>query len=209
MRWSDLGSWETLWQLSERDAAGNALAGDVIACKTTNSFLRSDGPLLAAVGVSDLIVVALRDAVLICPRDRAQDVGQVVEALEAAGRQEHRLHRQVARPWGSYEPIDAAPGFQAKRLIIKPGASISLQRHQHRAEHWVVVRGRALVTRGEEEITLDVNQSTYIPRGSLHRLKNPGPEELHIIEVQTGDYLGEDDIERFEDLYGRGCTKGH
>ncbi|MDH3472511.1 MAG: mannose-1-phosphate guanylyltransferase/mannose-6-phosphate isomerase [Rhodospirillales bacterium] len=203
MGWTDLGSWETLWQISDTDTAGNALIGDVVARDARDNYLRSDGRLLAVVGVSGLVVVALRDAVLVCAREQAQDIRQVVDALEAAGRQEHRLHPRVARPWGSYESIDADDGFQAKRLIIKPGASISLQRHRHRAEHWVVVRGQAEVTRDNEVFTLEVNQSTYIPCGAVHRLRNPGTEELHIVEVQSGDYLGEDDIERFEDIYGR------
>jgi mannose-1-phosphate guanylyltransferase/mannose-6-phosphate isomerase len=203
MGWTDLGSWETLWQISDTDTAGNALIGDVIARDARDNYLRSDGRLLAVLGVSGLVVVALRDAVLVCARERAQDIRQVVDALEAAGREEHRLHPRVARPWGSYESIDADDGFQAKRLIIKPGASISLQRHRHRAEHWVVVRGQAEVTRDDEVFTLEVDQSAYIPCGAVHRLRNPGTEELHIVEVQSGDYLGEDDIERFEDIYGR------
>jgi mannose-1-phosphate guanylyltransferase/mannose-6-phosphate isomerase len=203
MGWTDLGSWETLWQISDTDTAGNALIGDVIARDARDNYLRSDGRLLAVLGVSGLVVVALRDAVLVCARERAQDIRQVVDALEAAGREEHRLHPRVARPWGSYESIDADDGFQAKRLIIKPGASISLQRHRHRAEHWVVVRGQAEVTRDDEVFTLEVDQSAYIPCGAVHRLRNPGTEELHIVEIQSGDYLGEDDIERFEDIYGR------
>ena len=201
--WTDLGSWETFWQISETDAAGNVLIGDVIAVDNRNSLLRSDDRLLASVGVQDLIVVATTDSVLVCRRDHAQDIGKVVERLKAAGRDEHRIPSRVHRPWGSYETIEAGQGFQAKHLIVLPGASISLQRHEHRAEHWVVVCGRAEVTRGEDVFALQANQSAYIPQGVVHRLSNPGIEALHIVEVQTGDYLGEDDIERFDDQYGR------
>lgn len=201
--WTDVGSWETLWQVNDTDGQGNALTGDVVAIDTQNSYLRSDTHLLAAIGLRDLVVVATRDAVLVCPRDRAQDIRQVVDRLESAGREEHRDHARVHRPWGSYERTDAGRGFQVKRLIINPGASISLQRHQQRSEHWVVVSGRAKVTRGDKVFMLDVNESTYIPLGMVHRLENPGSDALHIIEVQSGDYLGEDDIERFDDVYRR------
>jgi mannose-1-phosphate guanylyltransferase/mannose-6-phosphate isomerase len=201
--WTDVGSWDSLWQVTKAGADHNALSGDVIAVDCSESYLHSEARLLAVVGAENLVVVVTKDAVLVCPRDRAQDVREVVERLKAAGRGEHELHTKVYRPWGSYEGIDAADGFQAKRLIIEPGAGISLQRHKHRAEHWVVVRGSAEVTRGEEVFRLETNQSTYIPKGTLHRLKNPGEAPLHIIEVQSGDYLGEDDIERFEDSYGR------
>ena len=201
--WSDLGSWQALWQADAKNDFGNVLSGDVIALESKDCYLRSDGRLLAVLGVEDLAVVVTRDAVLVCPRNRDQLICQIVEQLEAAGREEATRHARVARPWGSYERIDAGEGFQAKHLIIKPGASISLQRHRHRAEHWVVVRGRAEVTRGDDVFTLEVNQSTYIPQGAMHRLKNPDREPLHVVEVQSGDYLGEDDIERFGDLYGR------
>jgi mannose-1-phosphate guanylyltransferase/mannose-6-phosphate isomerase len=201
--WTDVGSWDALWQVGETDGDGNALDGDVVALDSRGSCLRSEGPLLAALGVEDLIVVVTADAVLVCPRTRAQDVGELVARLKADGRSEPQVHARVYRPWGSYQGIDAGPGFQAKRLIVNPGASISLQRHQRRAEHWVVVQGTAEVTRDEEVFTLEANQSTYIPLGAKHRLRNPGAEPLHIVEVQSGDYLGEDDIERFEDLYGR------
>ena len=201
--WTDVGSWDALWQVAETDSRGNATSGDVIALDSDNSYLRSDGRLLATLGVKDLVVVVTGDAVMVCPRGRAQDIRQLVDQLEKDKRSEHQVHARVYRPWGSYQAIDADAGFQAKRLIINPGASISLQRHRHRAEHWVVVRGTAEVTRDDEIFTLEVNQSTYIPLGAIHRLKNPGSEPLHIVEVQSGDYLGEDDIERFEDVYGR------
>ena len=201
--WSDVGSWKSLWDIAERDGDGNALRGDVIAVDSRNNYLRSEDRLIAAVGVEDLVVIATTDAVLVCPRDKAEDIKAVVEQLKAGERSEHVHHPRVYRPWGSYESIDADDGFQAKRLIINPGASISLQRHRHRAEHWVVVRGTAEVTRDEDVFTLEVDQSTYIPVQAIHRLRNPGSEPLHIVEVQCGGYLGEDDIERFEDIYGR------
>ena len=203
MGWTDVGSWNSLWQVTKAGEGDNALSGDVIAVDCAGSYLHSEARLLAVVGVEDLVVVVTKDAVLVCPRGRAQEVREVVERLKAAGRSEHELHTKVYRPWGSYEAIDADAGFQAKRLIIEPGAAISLQRHKQRAEHWVVVRGTAEVTKGDQVFTLETNQSTYIPKGTLHRLRNPGREPLHIVEVQSGDYLGEDDIERFEDNYGR------
>ncbi len=201
--WSDVGSWNSLWEISERDERGNSLRGDVIAVDCSDNYLRSESGLLAAIGVENMIVVATADSLLVCPRDRAQDIRKLVDELAAAGRREHIEHQQVYRPWGSFQSVDAGEGFQVKRLIINPGASISLQRHRKRAEHWVVVRGTAEVTRDEDVFTLTQNQSTYIPLGATHRLRNPGDEPLHIIEVQSGAYLGEDDIERFEDLYGR------
>jgi mannose-1-phosphate guanylyltransferase/mannose-6-phosphate isomerase len=205
--WTDVGSWDALWQVGQTDGGtdgdGNAREGDVVAVDSRRNVLRSDGRLLAALGIEDLVVVVTADAVLVCPRERAQEVGGLVERLKAEGRSEAQAHTRVHRPWGSYQGIDAGPGFQAKRLIVNPGAGISLQRHRRRAEHWVVVRGTAEVTRDDEVFTLEANQSAYIPLGARHRLKNPGTEPLHIVEVQCGDYLGEDDIERFEDLYGR------
>jgi mannose-1-phosphate guanylyltransferase/mannose-6-phosphate isomerase len=205
--WTDVGSWDALWQVAENDDGtdedGNALDGDVVAVDSRRNYLHSDGRLLAVLGMEDLVVAVTADAVLVCPRARAQDLGGLVERLKAEGRSEPLAHARVHRPWGSYQGIDAGPRFQAKRLIVKPGASISLQRHKRRAEHWVVVQGTAEVTRDSEVFTLEANQSTYIPLGAKHRLKNPGSEPLHLVEVQSGDYLGEDDIERFEDLYGR------
>jgi mannose-1-phosphate guanylyltransferase/mannose-6-phosphate isomerase len=201
--WSDVGSWDALWRISQSDDDGNTLVGDVVTLDSRGSYLHSESRLLAALGVEDLTVVATTDAVLVCPRGRAQDVRDLVARLDRDERPETTHHRRVHRPWGSYESIDTDDGFQVKRLILLPGASISLQRHRHRAEHWVVVRGTAEVTRDEEVFELEPNQSTHIPVGAVHRLRNPGGEELHIIEVQCGDYLGEDDIERFEDIYGR------
>lgn len=201
--WTDVGSWDTLWQVSARDAAGNVSVGDVIAEDTSNSYLRSDSRLLATLGMNDVVVIAQRDAVLVCPRDRAQDVRAIVSRLAEAQRSEHVHHTQVLRPWGSFEALDLGPNFQVKRLILKPGASISLQRHRHRSEHWVVVAGTAEVTRDSEVFPLETGASTFIPVGTIHRLRNPGSEALHIVEVQCGGYLGEDDIERFEDNYGR------
>lgn len=201
--WSDVGSWATLWRIAEKDAAGNALLGEAVAVDAGGCYLRGDGRLVAALGVRDLAVVAGDDSVLVCPRERANEVARLVEHLEALGRDEVRSHRQVHRPWGSYTDVDGGPGFRVKRLTLKPGAAVSLQRHHRRAEHWVVVDGVAEVTRDGASLRLQANQSTYIPPGMLHRLRNPGTAPLHIVEVQTGDYLGEDDIERFEDLYGR------
>ena len=201
--WSDVGSWGSLWDVADRDEAGNCRRGDVLALDCRDSYLHSEDRLIAALGLSDMVVVTTRDAVLVAPRERAQDIRDLVDQLKNGARSEHLHHTRVYRPWGSYEGVDAGRGFQVKRLILKPGASISLQRHKHRAEHWVVVRGEAEVTRDDEVYRLRENQSTDIPLGAIHRLHNPGEAPLHIIEVQSGDYLGEDDIERFEDIYGR------
>lgn len=204
--WTDVGSWTALWEISEQDESLNGLMGDVVAVDTRGSYLRSEGPLIATVGVEDLVVVATTDAVLVCPKDRAQDTKKIVARLDSKARNEHLHHKKVFRPWGSYEALDEGERFQVKRLIINPGASLSLQRHQHRAEHWVVVQGTAEVTRDSEIFTLTENQSTFIPLGAVHRLRNPGRVPLHIVEVQSGGYLGEDDIERFDDNYGRTGT---
>lgn len=201
--WTDVGSWDALWQISEKDPAGNVSVGDVISEDAKGSYLRSDKGLLAALGVQDLAVVVQDDAVLVCPRSRAQEVRAIVDRLADAGRSEHLQHKRVSRPWGSYESLDSEENFQVKRLILKPGASISLQRHLHRSEHWVVVKGKAEVTRDSDVFSLEVGESTFIPARAVHRLRNPGSGPLHIIEVQSGSYLGEDDIERFEDEYGR------
>ena len=168
-----------------------------------SSYLRSEGQLLAVIGVRDMVVVATGDAILVAPRDHAQDVKRIVERLEREGSDRHVSHAKVFRPWGSYQSIDAGRGFQVKQLTVKPGARLSLQRHRQRAEHWVVVEGLARVTRDEEVFDLEPNQSTYIPIGTRHRLENPGRDTLRVIEIQCGDYLGEDDIERFDDIYGR------
>lgn len=204
MGWSDVGSWNALWEISSKDVHGNALAGDVLPIDTHDSLIRSDGSLtVATVGVKNLIVVATRDAVLILPRDRAQDTRLVVDALKEQGRDSVMQHTQVHRPWGTYETMDSGHRFQTKRIVVKPGAKLSLQRHHHRSEHWVVVSGTAEVTVGENTFLLQENQSTYIPAGEVHRLANPGRVPLHLIEVQCGPYLGEDDIVRIEDNYGR------
>jgi mannose-1-phosphate guanylyltransferase/mannose-6-phosphate isomerase len=201
--WSDVGAWSSLWENGARDAAGNVVSGDVYAHDTRDALLISQHRLLAVVGLDDIIVVETPDAVLVSKKERAQDVKEIVARLKTEGRSEHQVHRRVYRPWGSYEGVDAGGRFQVKRLSVKPGAALSLQLHHHRAEHWVVVQGTARVTRGEEVFTLTENQSTYIPVGTKHRLENPGNIQLEIIEVQSGGYLGEDDIVRFEDVYNR------
>ncbi len=201
--WSDVGSWSALWEVGEGCAAGNVCHGDVINIGAQNSYLYAGSRLLAAIGISDLVVVETADAVLVASKDRVQEVKQVVERLKAMGRNEHLLHRRVNRPWGAYEGLDAGDGFLVKRITVNPGASLSLQRHRQRAEHWVVVRGTARIVCGDDILTRTANQSVYIPIGAVHRLENPGEAPLEIIEVQTGDYLGEDDIERLEDRYGR------
>jgi mannose-1-phosphate guanylyltransferase/mannose-6-phosphate isomerase len=201
--WSDVGAWSALWALGDKDKDANVIIGDVVAEGAKRSYLRSDGRLLAALAVEDIVVVATDDAVLVAPRDRVQDVRAVTERLAAAGRAEQESHAIVRRPWGSYQTVDAGAGFQVKRIIVKPGARLSLQKHAQRAEHWVVVRGRARVTRDKEVFDLDVGQSTYIPLGAVHRLENIGETPLQLIEVQSGDYLGEDDIVRLDDEYGR------
>ena len=204
--WSDVGSWLSLWEIGEKDTDGNVLRGDVIAYSTTNSYLRSEGPLIAAVGVEDVAVIATVDALLVTRRSAAQNVKHIVEELGRRGREQHLNHRRVFRPWGSYDSIDSGEGFQVKRIIVNPGAKLSLQKHAKRAEHWVVVSGVARVTCDENVFVLNANESTYIPLGSKHRLENPGTEPLQVIEVQSGSYLGEDDIVRFEDTYGRSGT---
>lgn len=201
--WSDVGAWSSLWEVSPQDTDGNILRGDVLAEDTHDSLLYSEHRLLAGVGLKDIIAIETADAVLVVHRDRAQDVKEIVGRLKKQGRSEHQIHRRVHRPWGSYEGIDKGERFQVKRISVKPGASLSLQMHHHRAEHWIVVRGTARVVRGDEEFLLSENQSTYIPIGVTHRLENPGTLPLELIEVQSGSYLGEDDIVRFEDHYGR------
>lgn len=204
MGWSDVGSWEALWEIAAKDADQNSIQGDVVAIDTRGSLLRSDGDvMIATVAVENLVVVATRDAVLVVPRDRAQEAKSVVDALKQDDRERHRLHPRVHRPWGSYETTDRGDRFQTKRIIVKPGAKLSLQMHHHRSEHWIIVSGTARVTVDDKEFVLQENQSTYIPAGSVHRLENPGKNPLHLIEVQCGPYLGEDDIVRLEDKYGR------
>lgn len=201
--WSDVGAWSALWNICERDAEGNVKQGDVIAEDTHNAFLLAEHRCLATVGMKDVIVIETADAVLVADRNKAQDVKAIVNRLKESGREEYKTHRQVFRPWGSYESIDNGSRFQVKRLSVKPGAQLSLQMHHRRAEHWVVVKGVARVTCGDNVFELHENESTYIPLGEKHRLENPGDEPLEVIEVQSGDYLGEDDIVRFEDVYDR------
>jgi len=201
--WSDVGSWSALWALGAKDALGNVSHGDVLARESQGSYLRSEGRLIAAVGVENLVVIETSDAILVSTKEHADDVKGAVEQLKKVKRTEHAIHRRVYRPWGYYESIDSGERFQVKRLMVKPGARLSLQRHARRAEHWVVVSGEATVTCGDNELRLGPNQSTYIPTGAKHRLENAGTEPLFVIEVQSGDYFGEDDIERFADDYRR------
>ncbi len=203
MGWTDVGSWGALWDAACRDGAGNALHGDVVALDCRNSYVRADGRLVAVLGMDDVVVVDTADALLVAPRARAQEVKQVADRLKASGRAEAAEHVRVHRPWGCYEGVDAGAGFQVKRLTVNPGGRLSLQKHGQRAEHWVVVSGIATVTRGDEEFELTANQSTYIPRGCVHRLENRTAEPVRVIEVQSGEYLGEDDILRLDDQYGR------
>jgi mannose-1-phosphate guanylyltransferase/mannose-6-phosphate isomerase len=201
--WSDVGAWPALWDVCPRDADGNVTRGDVITEDTRNSLLVAQHRCLATVGIDDVIVVETADAVLVASKDKAQQVKEIVKRLKADQRDEYKVHRQVYRPWGSYEGIDAGGRFQVKRLSVKPGAQLSLQMHHHRAEHWVVVKGTARVTCGDQVFSLHENESTYIPMGEKHRLENPGNIPLEVIEIQSGSYLGEDDIVRFEDVYDR------
>lgn len=201
--WSDVGSWSSLWEESEHDAQGNVCRGDVFVHDASNNLLFSDNKMIAALGVEDLVVVDTPDAVMVSRKDKVQEVKQIVKQLEKQDRSEAHFHREVARPWGCYDSIDMGERFQVKRITVKPGAKLSLQMHHHRAEHWIVVSGTALVTIGDEERMLSENESTYIPIGMTHRLENPGVLPLEMIEVQSGSYLGEDDIVRFDDTYGR------
>ncbi|MCA3641727.1 MAG: mannose-1-phosphate guanylyltransferase/mannose-6-phosphate isomerase [Burkholderia sp.] len=201
--WNDIGTWGALADLADKNDDDNTLIGDVFSDATKNSYIRAEHRMVAAIGLENIVVVETADAVLVAHRDRVQDVKKVVEQLNASGRQESVTHRRVVRPWGSYEGIDQGDRFQVKRIVVNPGAQLSLQMHHHRAEHWIVVKGTALVTNADREIMLTENQSTYIPLGATHRLQNPGKIPLELIEVQSGPYLGEDDIVRFEDTYGR------
>ncbi|MGD9952523.1 MAG: mannose-1-phosphate guanylyltransferase/mannose-6-phosphate isomerase [Burkholderiales bacterium] len=206
MRWSDVGSWSALWEVGEKDGAENVARGDVELRDAAGCYVHAERRHVQVLGARDLVVVETDDAILVAARDRAQDVKEVVEGLDRAKRSEHISHSRVHRPWGYYESVDEGPGFQVKRLMVKPGHKLSLQLHHKRAEHWVVVSGTARVTRGEDVFDLARNQSTYIPLGTKHRLENPGAEPLLIVEVQSGDYLGEDDIVRLEDSYNRDST---
>ncbi|HZF79780.1 MAG TPA: mannose-1-phosphate guanylyltransferase/mannose-6-phosphate isomerase, partial [Rubrivivax sp.] len=201
--WNDLGAWEAVWQVAEKDGQGNASTGDAIVSDSRNTLVHATSRLVSVVGLEDVVVVETPDAVLVASREKSQDVKNIVNQLGREQRGEQMLHRKVHRPWGWYDSIDNGPRHQVKRILVKPGASLSLQMHHHRAEHWIVVSGTAEVTNGDKVIMLTENQSTYIPLGQTHRLANPGKVPLEIIEVQSGSYLGEDDIVRFEDTYGR------
>ena len=202
--WSDIGSWSSLWAAATRDADGNRHDGDVLSVDTRNTLVRaSERRMIATIGVEDLVIIDTPDATLVARKDRVQDVKKVVDLIKAAGRQEHLFHRKVYRPWGNYDSIDVGERFQVKRIVVKPGAALSLQKHHKRAEHWIVVSGVAEVTCDDKVFDLHENESTYIPLGSVHRLRNRGEEPVELIEVQSGHYLGEDDIVRFEDVYGR------
>lgn len=201
--WSDVGAWEALWNVLPKDAEGNVAQGDVLMQDSRNTLALSEGRLIACVGVDDLIVVETADAILVAHKNKTQDVKKIVDRLKQAGRSEGQTHRKVFRPWGWYDSVDSGERFQVKRIVVKPGAALSLQMHHHRAEHWIVVSGTAKVTVGDKTLLLSENESTYIPLGTTHRLENPGKLALEMIEVQSGSYLGEDDIVRFEDVYGR------
>jgi mannose-1-phosphate guanylyltransferase/mannose-1-phosphate guanylyltransferase/mannose-6-phosphate isomerase len=201
--WSDVGSWSSLWEESDKDSDGNVSKGDVVTHDSSNNLFFSDYKLIAAVGVENLVVVDTSDAVMVSPKDRVQEVKSIVAKLNKVQRTEGTVHKMVNRPWGTYDSIDYGDRFQVKRITVKPGAKLSLQMHHHRAEHWIIVTGSALVTIDEKKTLLSENQSTYIPIGSKHRLENPGVLPLEMIEVQSGSYLGEDDIVRFDENYGR------
>ena len=201
--WNDLGAWDAVWQVGKQDSDGNVTNGDTLLANTKNSLVHASSRLVSAVGVENLIIIETADAVLVADRNNSQDVKNIVMQLEIQKRDEKNLHRKVSRPWGWYDSVDEGERFKVKRIQVKPGASLSLQMHHHRAEHWIVVKGTAEITNGDQVITLTENQSTYIPQGQTHRLANPGKTPLEIIEVQSGSYLGEDDIVRFEDTYGR------
>jgi len=201
--WSDIGSWSSLWDISEKDKNGNVSYGDVLMHQTNNSFIRTDGKLIASIGVDDLVIVSTKDAVMVAHKESVQDTKVIAQKLKELGRTEWNLNREVYRPWGKYDSIDYGERYQVKRITVNPGQKLSVQMHHHRAEHWIVVSGSAKVTNGNETFILSENQSTYIPVGVVHSLENPGKIELEIIEVQSGSYLGEDDIVRFEDNYGR------
>jgi mannose-1-phosphate guanylyltransferase / mannose-6-phosphate isomerase len=201
--WNDLGAWDAVWQVGNKDSQGNVVNGDTLISDSSNNLVHASSRLVSAIGVDNLVIVETADAVLVTTKSKSQTVKNLVEKLEERQREEKHLHRKVARPWGWYDSVDEGERFKVKRIQVKPGASLSLQKHHHRAEHWIVVKGTAEITNGDQVLTLTENQSTYIPQGQIHRLANPGFEPLEIIEVQSGAYLGEDDIVRFEDAYGR------
>lgn len=201
--WNDIGAWSSLWDVAEKDDDGNAVSGDAILLETTNSFVRTDEKLVAVVGLDDVIVVSTKDATLVAHKDKVQDAKVIASKLKEEGRSEWELHREVYRPWGKYDSVDRGERYQVKRITVKPGAKLSVQMHHHRAEHWIVVSGTARITNADKTYLLSENESTFIPIGAVHALENPGKVTLELIEVQSGSYLGEDDIVRFEDRYGR------
>ena len=201
--WNDVGSWSSLWNIGDKDEYGNVLRGDVLTEDTRNTYVHAEHRLVSTLGVDDLVIVDTPDALLVSAREKVEQVKQVVARLKESDRPQYAMHRKVFRPWGSYDSLETGPGYQVKHLTVLPGARLSLQKHQHRAEHWVVVSGRAQVTCGDQEFTLEPRGSVFIPVGTVHRVKNSGSEMLEVIEVQTGSYLGEDDIERFEDDFNR------
>jgi len=201
--WNDVGSWTSLWDLGDKDSMNNVVVGDVMLHDTSNSYVRATDQLIAAVGVEDLVIVSTKDALMVAHKDRVQDAKLIAQRLKSESRSEWELHREVYRPWGKYDSIDNGERYQVKRITVNPGAKLSVQKHHHRAEHWVVVSGTAKVTNGEKTFLLKENESTYIPIGTVHALENPGKTPLEVIEIQTGSYLGEDDIVRLEDIYGR------
>ena len=201
--WSDIGSWSALWDASEKNSDGNCEIGDVLSLNGTGNYINAGSRMVAAVGLENMVVVETKDTVFVAPKDRVGEIKGLIAQMKEQERPELDHHREVVRPWGKYDSIDMGERYQVKRITVNPGAKLSVQKHHHRAEHWTVVRGSALVTRGEETILLSENQSTYIPLGTIHALENPGKIPLELIEVQSGSYLGEDDIVRFEDKYGR------
>ncbi|BBF77220.1 mannose-1-phosphate guanylyltransferase/mannose-6-phosphate isomerase [Acinetobacter ursingii] len=201
--WNDVGSWSALWDIQDKDAQGNVIQGDVITVKSQNNYVFSESRLVSLLGVDNLVVIETKDAILVADKSKVQDIKKIVESIKEQGRTEHFCHREVYRPWGKYDSIDHAERYQVKRITVKPGQKLSIQMHHHRSEHWIVVSGTAKIHKGKESFLLTENQSTYIPLGEIHALENPGKVQLELIEVQSGSYLGEDDIVRFEDLYGR------
>ena len=201
--WSDVGSWSSLWDITKKDKNGNVIHGDVIIHNSNNSFIRSDDKMVAAIGVDNLVIAATKDVVMIANKDNAQDVNIIAKELQDSKRKEWETHREVYRPWGKYDLIDYGNRYQVKKITVKPGAALSLQKHQYRAEHWIVVIGTAKITKGEKTLLLAENESVYIPIGVVHALENPGESDLELIEIQSGSYLGEDDIIRLQDRYGR------
>ena len=201
--WSDIGSWSSLWDISEKDDCGNATKGDVMLQDVNNSYIRTDGSLVAAIGVDNLVILSSKDALVVAHKENVQNVKVIAEKLKQESRTEWEYHREVYRPWGKYDSIGKGERYQVKLITVKPKAKLSVQKHYHRSEHWVVVSGKAKVTNGDKTFILSENESTYIPVGEIHALENPGKSPLEIIEIQSGSYLGEDDIVRFDDIYGR------